>query len=166
MPKSVRSCLYKDYYITVDVYVNSFYTTSMLFSLLVKTSIMSKNSHVLSSLFCFNDVLTPLLITDISNETQLANRTVFEYKCKRKGDFLIQNSIYTQDNISTINITRTTECYARLPCAHCEQEIIEIRRGNHTNRWSRNKSMCSPGVSTLHSPVVDRSSNPGSGSAL
>ena len=101
------------------------------FSLPVRNSIMPKNSHVLSSLFCYNDVLTPLLITDISNKTQLVNRTLFENKCKRKGDFLIQNSIYTQDNISTINITGTTECYSRLPCAHCEQEIIQIRRGNY-----------------------------------
>ena len=91
---------------------------------------MSQASDVLASLFCFHDVLDPVLMNNISNTTQLDARDELVRICDEYGDLIIQESIYTEDTITTENIATTTECYARLPCFHCEQEVIEIRRGN------------------------------------
>ena len=91
---------------------------------------MSQTSDVLASLFCFHDVLDPVLMNNISNNTQLDARDELVRICDEYGDLIIQESIYTENTITTENITTTTECYARLPCFHCEQEVIEIRRGN------------------------------------
>ena len=91
---------------------------------------MSRTSHVLASLFCFNDVLDHVLMTNISNDTQLIARDKLVQKCEEYGDLIIQESIYTEESIATEYIAKSTECYSRLPCFHCEQEVIEIRRGN------------------------------------
>ena len=96
--------------------------------LLVKTFTTLQNYHVLSSLFCYNDVLEPLLINNITDRNQSKDRDGFESNCT-KGNLLIQESMYTEENITTRDISSTTKCYKNYPCAHCEQEVIEIRRG-------------------------------------
>ena len=84
---------------------------------------LSRNRHVLASLFCFNDILESVLINDINNSSQLKALRKFVKKCKASDGLLIEESIPTR------NIGNITECYRVLPCAFCEQEVIEIRRG-------------------------------------
>ena len=102
---------------------------STFISLQVDTVPSLNTSSVISSLFCFNDTLTPLLIDNVEDTDQLSDRDNFQSNCEAGGNQLIQESIYTEDSITTRDITNTTECYEKLPCFHCEQEVIEIRRG-------------------------------------
>ena len=85
-------------------------------------------SAALAELFCIHDVVDPLLRNNMTTY-----KTLSDYKadCKAKEDtVLIQESMYTRKSFITENIRNTTECYARKPCSHCKQEVIEIRRGD------------------------------------
>ena len=85
---------------------------------------------MISDLVCM-DVSSMLKVTNIAKDPKMAKKQeTFVRGCEANGNRVVSESIYTKDSIFTSNFANTTECYSQLPCFECEQEVIEIERGN------------------------------------